>query len=96
VVKIPHYTEYKCGKCGRTCERDLLITKKVVFQKLGPGGKIIKSRTKLWLCDECLPEDEDFNTEPYTAAPGTKSAPLERVRELESREVSGTAASAGV
>ncbi len=77
---MPHYSEYRCGTCQQVTLRELLVAKKVVFTGLGAGAKIIKSRTVGWVCDECVEKDPDFNIEKYAAAPGHKSAPLERVR----------------
>ena len=86
---MPHYTEYKCGVCNRVTERDLLVVKKAVFSQMGAGGKVLRSRTIEWKCDECLEKDTEWNTLPYTNAPGQKSAPLERVRAAEARDSDG-------
>ena len=80
---IPHYSEYKCSSCKRITERTLLVAKKVIFSPLGPGAKVMRSRTVAWLCDECLPKDEVYASEPFSSAPGAVSPALERVRELE-------------
>lgn len=82
---MPHYTDYRCGQCGKTCLRDLLVVKKIVFAKLGAGGKTVRSRTKVWLCPDCLEVDPDYKTQAFDA-PGMKSGPLERVRELQAME----------
>jgi hypothetical protein len=82
---MPHYSDYKCSVCKRPTERILLVAKKAVFSPLGPGAKTIKSRTLAWLCDECLPKDEDFQREAHSGAPGLKSPALERVRALDNK-----------
>lgn len=87
---MPHYTEYACTRCKKKCERDVLVAKKVSFSALGPGGKVIRSRTTDWLCDECLPLDEHWNIQPYSGAPGLKSDPLERVRAAQSHSTGET------
>ncbi len=83
---MPHYSEYRCGCCGQITLRELLVAKKVVFTHLGSGAKIVKSRTVGWLCNECVEKDEDFQIEKFGAAPGHKSAALERVRAAETLE----------
>lgn len=85
---MPHYSEYKCrgpGSCGRHTERELLTVKKVVFTVMGAGGKVLKSRTVAWLCDECVEKDPEYTSEPYANAPGLKSPALERVRAAEEK-----------
>lgn len=84
-IDMPHYTDYRCTVCGLECERDVLVVKKINFAAMGAGGKVVRSRTKAWLCDTCLPKDPDWNAEPYSSAPGLKSAALERVRAAEGR-----------
>ena len=84
---MPHYTEYRCtgADCGKVTLRELLTAKKVNFSPIGPGAKIIRSRTVAWLCDECLEKDVDYNAQAFKAAPGLKSPALERVRAAEER-----------
>lgn len=81
---MPHYTQYKCAEpplgCGRETLRDLLTVMKVVFTEMGQGGKILRSRTVGWLCDECVEKNDYWNLQAFTSAPGMKSEPLERVR----------------
>jgi hypothetical protein len=76
---MPHYTDYRCTVCNQITLRDLLVVKKVVFQPLGAGTKILKSRTVSWLCDECVELDEDYKREAFNG-PSHKSPSLERVR----------------
>lgn len=78
---MPHYTDYRCSVCCQITLKSLLVVKKAVFQPLGSGAKIIKSRTISWLCNECVEKDEDYQREAFDA-PGHKSAPLERVRSI--------------
>lgn len=83
---MPHYTEYLCTNCGQYTERELLTVKKVVFTEMGSGGKVLKSRTIGWLCNDCIEDDEHYNLDAYTTAPGLKSPGLERVRAAERKE----------
>jgi hypothetical protein len=78
---MPSYTDYKCGKCHKPTERELLIVKRAVFVPIGRGAKIVKNRTIMWLCDDCLKLDPDWNRESHDA-PGLKSVTRENVREL--------------
>jgi hypothetical protein len=66
--------------CNKITLRELLTVKKAVFTAMGAGGKTLRSRTTAYLCNECLPKDEDYQREAFTGAPGMKSEPLERVR----------------
>lgn len=84
---MPHYTDYKCSACGRETLRDLLTAKKITFTDMGPGAKTKRQRTVAWLCDECLPLDEDYLRPAYSGSPGMKSEALERVREAEARNI---------
>jgi hypothetical protein len=81
---MPRYSDYRCTRCGRICSRELLIAKSVVFSKLGAGGRVIQSRTKEWLDDDCLKKDEDWNLPPFKS-PGMVSPGKARVEELKSR-----------
>lgn len=90
---MPHYTEYRCGVCKQVTLRQLLVVKKVVFTEIGPGAKIIKSRTVGWICNECVENDTDFQLEKYSKAPGHKSAPLERVRAATADQITSLLAS---
>lgn len=74
------YTNYKCTACGQKCMKDLLVNKTVVFTPLGTR-RILKSRSVMFLCPECLEKDEEYNLPP-NSGPGTKSEGLERVRGL--------------
>lgn len=82
---MPHYTDYRCMSCGRETLRELLTVKKVVFAAMGAGGKIVKSRTLGYLCDECIKNDPEYQLEAYKSAPGMKSEPLERVRAMKAK-----------
>jgi DNA-directed RNA polymerase subunit RPC12/RpoP len=84
---MPHYTEYRCSRCGLPTERDLLIVKAIVFKTMGAGPKIIKSRNKDWLCDECIVDDPDFNSESFANAPGMRSAAKDRVEAERKKEL---------
>lgn len=83
---MPHYSDYRCTPCGRVTERELLYVKKVTFSEMGAGGKVVRSRTVDWICDECIEKDPEYNSEPYVNAPGLKSPALERVRKAEKKE----------
>lgn len=71
---------YFCTRCGRGEEdgvtRDDLSVKKVVFLRMGEGGKVIRSRVVEWLCPTCRSEDADWKREafvrPDKAAEATK------------------------
>lgn len=52
---------YKCTECDKALPREQLTVKKVVFQKMGAGGKIVRSRVVHWLCRPCLTNDDDYN-----------------------------------
>lgn len=80
----PHYSDYKCTKCGKITLRDILVVKSVVFKNMGAGANTLKSTTTEWLCDECLELDEDYQRPPFRS-PGMKSTPLERVRAAEAK-----------
>jgi predicted RNA-binding Zn-ribbon protein involved in translation (DUF1610 family) len=58
---------YKCTKCGAVIPREQVTVVKVQFLPLGPGPKIIKSRTTAWLCPECLDEDPVWNLASHDA-----------------------------
>lgn len=80
---MPHFSDYKCTRCDRETLRDLLTAMKVQFTPLGPGAKVLRSRTVEWLCDECRDTDLYWTMPKFTGAPGMKSEPLERVRRAE-------------
>jgi hypothetical protein len=63
--------------------RELLTAVKVHFTALGPGAKVLRSRTVAWKCDDCLKVDPYYNLPAFSGAPGMKSESLERVREAE-------------
>lgn len=65
--------EYKCTLgCQQPKARDELSVKKAVFQKLGPGGRIIRSRSVGWICDTCRELDPDYLREPWSESPGNR------------------------
>lgn len=78
---MPHYSEYRCSVCGQETLKELLVVKAVVFKTMGSGPRLIRSRTKAWICDVCLPKDSDYNSESFASAPGMKSSAKERVEE---------------
>jgi hypothetical protein len=82
---MPHYTDYRCTVCRQVTLKQLLTVKKAVFQPLGAGAKIIKSRTVAWLCNECVELDPEYMLEAFNA-PGHKSESLERVRSLRAEQ----------
>lgn len=82
---MPHFSDYRCTICNRETLRDLLVAKKVSFSKLGPGAKLIRSRTVAWVCDECIERDEEYNLPAFQGAPGMVSPALERVRAAEAK-----------
>lgn len=57
--------EYKCTRCGKDCQRDLLTVKKAVFLEMGMGGRTIRSRVVGWLCPSCTANDSDWNQEKF-------------------------------
>lgn len=67
--------DYSCTSCGKATGRELLTVKKVVFQEMGTGGRIHKSRVTHWLCPNCVQADPDFHREPFKA-PGVKRIPV--------------------
>lgn len=75
---MPNYSEYKCGVCLLVCDRLRLFVKRTSFSTMANPNKIIRSRTKVWICNRCLDTDEDWNAPPY-AGPGHKSAAQERI-----------------
>ena len=62
-------TDYRCSKCGKEEQRDLLTVKKVSFLEIGENPKAIKTRTESWLCPDCVRADEAWNI-PKGYAPG--------------------------
>lgn len=63
---------YACSNCRAVTNREKLTVKKVIFAKIGAGGRIRKSRTLAWLCFDCLKTDADWNIERFDA-PGLKA-----------------------
>jgi len=78
---VAHYTDLECGKCKQKTLRELLYAKVVSFRSF-ENNRVVKSRTTIWLCNECVKNDPDWNMEPYKSAPGLVSPALERVRKL--------------
>lgn len=88
---MPRYTDYSCGTCKKDWNDDpdpqsKLARKIVTFQKMGPKGKVIRSRTTQFICIEgCMPLDRDFARGAHDA-PGMRSPARERVRAAERLE----------
>ena len=61
---------YKCSVCERGesdgITRELLVVKKVTFQEMGSGARMIRSRVVAWLCPTCRDSDIDWNREKAT------------------------------
>lgn len=53
--------EYRCSRCGREVERNLLLAKKVLFVEMGEGGRTQRARVLDWLCPTCVAADFDWN-----------------------------------
>ena len=85
---MPHYTDYRCGTCGINYEHDKeqLNAKVIVFKKIGPRGKVVRSRTVAWKCNICMLEDADYQISAHMS-PGQRSPARDRIRSAE-REVS--------
>jgi hypothetical protein len=77
---MPHYQDERCTECNNICSKLLLTAKRVQFVEVVNQKKVLKSRVTAWLCEECRDKDPDWLLEPKAAAPGYKSAGLERVR----------------
>jgi len=54
---------YRCTipECGAAVERSLLTVKKVYFNEMGMGGRVLKSRVIAWLCPACVAKDPHWN-----------------------------------
>lgn len=63
---------HECSNCKRITQRDLLMSKKVMFQELGVKPKIFRSRVIAWLCPTCVAADEDWQRPAYES-PGRTS-----------------------
>lgn len=66
---------YRCTVCKETKDREDLVAKKINFVKLGVGGRLVRSRTKHWLCPECLEDDPDWDLEDFRAPGNTQYEP---------------------
>ena len=59
---------YRCTRCNRGPEdgidREHLMVKRVLFQNMGEGGRIHKSRNLAWLCPACVAKDADWQRPP--------------------------------
>jgi hypothetical protein len=85
---MPHYTDYVCSKCAREVTRDearrgKLVRKIVQFVTFGERPRIIKSITVMFLCEEDMHNDADYQRAP-NRGPGQRSAGLEKVRRAQS------------
>lgn len=78
---MPHYSENRCGVCGQLTDRLRLFVKRVTFAELSRPNKVIRSRTKMWICNTCLVKDADWNQEAF-AGPGHTSPGLENARQI--------------
>lgn len=78
---MAHYTPLDCSVCKQRTLRELLFAKVVSFRSF-ETNRIVKSRTTIWICNECIKEDPDWNMEAYKSAPGLISPALERVKKL--------------
>lgn len=58
---------YRCTVCDTVTERELLLAKKINFVGIGAGGKLVRSRTKHWMCPKCVSADEDWNLKDFKA-----------------------------
>lgn len=64
--------DYSCTVCGNVTPRDNLVVKKVVFSRVGKGGKQLRARTRAWICDTCIESDPDWSAPAYFSSPGLR------------------------
>lgn len=76
---MPHYSVDVCTGCGKQTSPELLMIIRVQFMRRTAPSKVVRSRSKAWLCEACLEKNEDWKQEPYKS-PGHTSPNLERVR----------------
>jgi len=65
---MPYRGPYDCTICGASSGRENLTVVSVQFKPMGPGTRVIKSRTTQWLCSTCLDKDPVWNL-PQRVAP---------------------------
>lgn len=53
--------DYACTRCGKEHPRSDLVAKVASFRELGVGGRLVRSRTVAWLCENCMVYDPDYN-----------------------------------
>ncbi len=76
----------KCSRCGLEVDsfhKHLLVVVRVQFVEMGHNGKVLRSRTKEWLCIPCMEKDPDYNRESHTEAPGFVNAEPAKLRKEE-------------
>lgn len=61
-------TDYCCTECGEYSNRELLTVKKVSFNEMGVGGRVLRSRVVAWLCPKCVKKDPQYNQPAFRAA----------------------------
>lgn len=66
--RLPANKSYRCSVCGREKKREELTVKKVNFQTMGQGARIIRSRVLGWLCKSCLSNDPVWNQQDLKGA----------------------------
>lgn len=94
--------EYKCTRCGKAERRELLVVKKVMFQELGTKPRTLRSRSRTWLCPQCVAKDEDWKADAYSSPgmaaaresvvhPSNVTANTERVKAIREAELNAAA-----
>jgi len=68
--------DYRCSVCQQAKPRADLVAKKISFQEIGRGGKVLKTRTQGWVCKTCVLEDPDWNKRALIDSPGMKGTRL--------------------
>lgn len=86
---MPGYHDERCTECTNICSKILLTAKRIQFVALENQKKVLRSRVVAWLCEDCLAKDPEWNLTAREAAPGYKSAGLERVRAAQKEEANG-------
>lgn len=65
VTRVP---DYRCTKCQKPTERELLTVRRVSFHEMGSQQKRKGSRVTDWLCPSCLGQDPEWNKSPKHGA----------------------------
>lgn len=60
----------KCGRCDKPLKKWQVYVKQVRFVQVGMNGKVVRSRNKEWLCEDCMKQDQDYQREAFQASPG--------------------------